>query len=168
MDLEDAVIESGQAAIAHRNLNRRITIPMPPDLVKLNEAAVSDYLLGQTTDEQKDRLKYELVRQQNGITSELHSRIAFAFSSLVLVIIGASLGMELRSGNFVTAFAISVVPALLCIVLIVTGQHMSQNIPRVLPESFSNPLKLGVPMMWSGNIVVAAAGAVLFGRLSRT
>ncbi len=168
MDLEDVVIESGQAAIAHRNLNRRITIAMPPDLAKLNDTPVADYLLGQTTDEQKDRLKYELVRQQNGITSELHSRVAFAFSSLVLVIIGASLGMELRSGNFVTAFAVSVVPALLCIVLIVTGQHMSQNIPRVLPQSFSNPLQLGVWLMWSGNFIVFWAGAVLFWRLRRT
>jgi len=171
MDLEDAVIETGTTQIAHRNLNRRITIPMPPELKNLDQTPVRQYLQDRgasLTDEQKGRLNYELVRQNNGIESELHSRVAFAISSLVLVVVGASLGMQFKSGNFITAFAVSVIPALLCIALIVTGQHVSQNIPRVLPGSFVNPLAIGIPIIWSGNVMVAAVGSVLFWKLRRT
>ena len=37
--------------------------------------------------------------------------------------VGAALGMMFKSGNFLSAFALSAVPALVCIALIVTGQH---------------------------------------------
>ena len=59
--------------------------------------------------------------------------------------------MMFKSGNFLTAFAISVVPALICIALIVAGQHTCENIPWKL-ENFHNPLNLGIALIWSGNV----------------
>jgi lipopolysaccharide export LptBFGC system permease protein LptF len=169
LDMEDAVIETSTTEIAHRNLNRRLTIDMPEDLRKLDQTPVAQYIQNRTlTDSQRGRLNYELIRQNNGISSELHSRVAFAFSSLVLVAVGASLGMQLKSGNFITAFAVSVVPALICIVLIVTGKQVSQNIPREIPENFVNPIALGLTIMWAGNALVLGAGSVLIWRQRAT
>ena len=58
--------------------------------------------------------------------------------------------MMFRSGNFLTAFALSVVPALICIALIVAGQHTCENVPWKL-DNFQNPLNLGLALIWSGN-----------------
>jgi hypothetical protein len=74
--------------------------------------------------------------------------------------------MMLRSGNFMSAFAVSVVPALLCIALIVTGQHTCENVPRELTTD-NNPIDLGLALIWSGNVAVFIIAAALLGRLQR-
>ena len=74
-----------------------------------------------------ERLVYAMVDLINHIRSEMHARAAFVLSCLLLVVMGASLGMMFRSGNFLTAFAVSVVPAMFSTVLIVTGQHTAES-----------------------------------------
>ena len=69
------------------------------------------------------------------------------------------MGMMFRTGNFLSAFALSVMPALLCIALIVTGQHVAEADPK--------NLALGLSIVWSGNVLVLLIGAVLFGNLRR-
>ena len=78
----------------------------------------------------------------NTVRSKLHSRASFAMSCLILVMVGCALGMMFRSGNFLNAFALSVVPALISIALIITGQHTAENIPKEL-INFHNPYELG-------------------------
>jgi hypothetical protein len=85
---------------------------------------------------------------------------------LILVIVGCALGMMFKSGNFLSAFALSVVPALVCIALIVAGQHTCENVPWKL-DNFQNPLSLGLSLIWSGNVVVLVLAAVLWTRLTR-
>jgi hypothetical protein len=97
----------------------------------------------------------------------MHSRASFAVSCLILVIIGAALGMMFKSGNFLTAFAISVVPALMCIALIVTGANVCSSIPWRNLESFENPLKAGLALIWSGNAIVLVIAISLMWRLQR-
>ena len=46
------------------------------------------------------------------LQSEIHSRASFAISCLVLVLVGCALGMMFRSSNFLSAFAVSFVPAM--------------------------------------------------------
>ena len=70
-----------------------------------------------------------MVSLGNGIVSESNSRASFAVSCLILVMVGCSLGMMFRSGNFLTAFAVSFIPALLCITLIVAGQQTCRPSP---------------------------------------
>jgi hypothetical protein len=74
-----------------------------------------------------------------------------------------------RSGNFLNAFAVSVVPALISIALIITGQHTCENLPPAhqITSSFSNPLNLGLALIWSGNAVVAVIALALIGKLQR-
>src|SRR5205814_2312851 len=115
---------------------------------------------------QQKSLARAILKISNSVISELHSRVSFALSCLVLVMVGCALGMMFKSGNFLTAFAVSVVPALVSIALIITGQHTCENIPHDI-ANFQNSLKLGIGLIWSGNIAVAAIGVVLLGRLQR-
>ena len=102
----------------------------------------------------------------NHIASELNARAAFVVSCLLLVVVGSSLGMMFRSGNFLTAFAVSVVPAMLSTVLIVTGQHTAEATPDWVTAA-NNPLHLGLAIIWSGNVAIAIAAAVMVARLQR-
>ena len=111
-------------------------------------------------------LNRKLTRLLNGIQSELHGRASFAISCLILVMVGCALGMMFRSGNFLTAFALSVIPALVCIALIVAGQHTCENVPWNL-EKFQNPINLGIALIWSGNAIVLTLAVILWGRLAR-
>src|SRR5678810_20721 len=98
----------------------------------------------------------------------IRDRLSFAVSCFILVMVGCALGMMFRSGNFLSAFAVSVVPALLSIALVVTGQHTCENVPwNVNPASWNNPLHTGLLIIWSGNVAVAAIAVVLLWRLQR-
>jgi len=70
-----------------------------------------------------------------------------------------------KSGNFLSAFAVSVIPALLCVTLIVAGQHKCENVPWEL--SHYTGIGMGIAMIWSGNAVVLLIAVVLLGRLQR-
>jgi hypothetical protein len=74
--------------------------------------------------------------------------------------------MMFRSGNFLSAFAISVIPAGMCILLIITGQHTCESVPWDI-RNFNNPLEFGIYMIWTGNVIVAILATVLLGRLQR-
>ena len=74
--------------------------------------------------------------------------------------------MMFRSGNFLTAFAVSVIPAMLSTVLIVTGQHTAESTPLGV-DAAHNPLRLGLAIIWSGNAVIGVAAVVLLVRLQR-
>jgi hypothetical protein len=84
----------------------------------------------------------------------------------MLVMVGCALGMMFRSGNFLSAFALSVVPALICIALIVTGQHTCENVPWDVSH-WQNTLGLGLVLIWSGNVAVAIIAIALLTRLQR-
>jgi len=160
----DVVIESDAELTRHEKYSRSINIPMPADLRKIELHTVEHYLKGSPAErkidrEARDKLKYEYTKLVASIRSEMHSRASFAVSCLILVMVGCALGMVSKSGNFLSAFAVSVIPALLCITLIVTGQHVCENTPKAMT--------LGLSLIWSGNVVVAALAVVLLGGLQR-
>ncbi len=77
------------------------------------------------------------------IAGTLNERSAFSASVLVLVLLGAVLGIVFRGSQAVVAFGISFVPSLLVIILIVTGKQLAQNAVSHV---------LGMATMWSGII----------------
>jgi len=105
---------------------------------------------------------------RNDLVSEMHARMAFALSCLILVLVGCALGMMFRSGNFLTAFAVSFIPALMSITLIIAGQQTCGNIPWQRGPTWENPLNMGVALIWSGNIANFALASGLLWRLWRT
>ena len=91
------------------------------------------------------------------ITVELHSRLGFGVSCVVLVLLGAALGIVFRSGHLLTAFGLSFVPAALCLITLFTGKHIAEQNP--------DNMYLGVAFLWSGIMATAAANVVIYRRL---
>lgn len=149
------------------NYSALIAVPMPPELQVLNDRLVSSYLVSKDlTKGDRERLGREYMILTNNILAESNGRASFAVSCFILVLVGCALGMMFRSGNFLTAFAVSFVPAVICITLIVAGQQTCHAVPWKV-DAHSNPLRLGLALIWSGNVINLAIAGGLLGRLQR-
>jgi lipopolysaccharide export LptBFGC system permease protein LptF len=167
VELKDVLVDAGETQTPKSELPRNFVLPMPPDIAAM-KTRTPDVYLGTAVrhESQRQRLLFAWVDLINHVRSEMHARAAFVVSCLLLVLVGASLGMMFRSGNFLTAFAVSVVPAMLSVVLIVTGQHTAENVPKDLTP-FNNPLNAGIAIIWAGNVIIAIGAIVLLTRLQR-
>jgi uncharacterized membrane protein len=116
---------------------------------------------------QAEFLRRELKQLLNMIRAESHARASFAVSCLILVMVGCTLGMIFRSGNFLTAFAVSFIPAMLSITLIIAGQRTAGTINTHDLKPYTDPLQLGLGLIWCGNVVNLAIAGVLMYRLHR-
>jgi hypothetical protein len=96
-----------------------------------------------------------LVRK---IVCEMHARSAFSASVLVLLVLGAALGIIFRGGQMLTAFVISFLPGLFVTVMIIMGRQLAEKEHTVL---------LGLCVIWGGIALVALADAVVLGRYLR-
>ncbi|CAN5423984.1 hypothetical protein BH09PLA1_BH09PLA1_30120 [soil metagenome] len=173
VELADATVKSGQTITPRSRFLRPFSVRMPAELIDFQNKRVDDYRHGGATasgyNPATDRvmaLQRNWLKLTNSIKSEIHARASFSVACWVLVLVGCGLGMMFRSGNFLSAFAISVIPAGLCILLIITGQHTCESVPWDI-RNFNNPLEFGIYMIWTGNVVVAILAAVLLGRLQR-
>jgi lipopolysaccharide export LptBFGC system permease protein LptF len=177
LDLYDVLIRStdiglGAEPTQLRNWPRTIDVAMD-DAVKLvrKTKTLSEYSHDPAlAAEDGNFLRREQVVVNNAVRGELHSRASFAVSCLILVMVGCALGMMFKSGNFLTAFAVSFAPALLCITLVVAGQQTADHIPDLINAKFlahNRPLELGIALIWSGNAVVFVMAATLIAKLRR-
>ena len=89
------------------------------------------------------------------IVAEMHGRLALGVSGFLLVIAGAALGLIFRGGQVLSAFAISVAPAVLAYIMVVMGEQMVTN-PKVAPW-------IGLAAIWSGNALLALGNACIYG-----
>jgi len=92
------------------------------------------------------------------IVATLHERAAFSSSALLLVVLGAALGIIFRGAHLLTAFAISFVPSLVVFVAIASGKQMAHN--------SATPL-LGLIVMWAGLGVVGVLDYLTLTRFLR-
>ncbi len=93
------------------------------------------------------------------IIAEMHSRIAFGLSCMLLVTLGAALGVIFKGGQVISAFAITVIPAAGIIVMILMGKQLIAN-----PKASD---LLGFVAIWGGIIIMGILNAGVFYRLSR-
>jgi hypothetical protein len=115
---------------------------------------------------EKRKLVRTLTELANDIVIESNSRLSFAISCLILTFVGCALGMMFRSGNFLNAFAISFIPAMIAITLIVAGRNVGGSLPLQYPKA-ENPVHLGLVLTWAGNAANAVLATVLWWRLQR-
>lgn len=168
IDLYDAITQSGDEATPRSRFSQSASVPMPPDVEAVTQRSLAYYVRDPALNEvQRNHLRREQIVVSNAVRDELHSRASFAVSCLILVVVGCGLGMMFRSGNFLSAFAVSFIPALLCITLIVAGQRTADHVPIDVLNHFQNPLNLGIGLIWSGNMVVLAIAIALIARLRR-
>jgi lipopolysaccharide export LptBFGC system permease protein LptF len=91
--------------------------------------------------------------------AEMHGRYAMIVTCVLLVILGAALGLRFRYGHILTAFFISMGPALFAIFAILMGTKLVRGSPEHMHAL--------TWIVWSGNIVVAGINAVFVGRMLR-
>lgn len=167
---ENAAVQAGpnDRPALRDKFRRDFSLPAPEQITEINSRSAASHRNDVNLPAPlANKLTRSLVQARNEVIGELNSRMSFAVSCFILVLIGVSLGMMFKSGNSLTAFAVSVGPALLCILLNVTGQHTLENIPRIIGTKWVNPLPVGVAMIWTGNIAVLVTSAVLLYRLQR-
>jgi len=158
VELNDAALHTQSGVSERASFSRSFAVPMPPEIENMAKRTLADYLCDPNTGPgDAALLRHEEAAANNAVRSELHSRASFAVSCLSLVMIGCALGMMFRSGNFLNAFAVSFVPALLCITLIVCGQQCATHVPDDVAPGYHDPLHLGLAFIWAGNISVTAA-----------
>jgi hypothetical protein len=172
VELADATVKSGNTTTPRTRFLRPFSVPMPEDLVEYKYRRIEDYrdaprsarIRSDPINPATDRLMAldrNWYRLTNSIKSEIHARASFSVACWVLVLVGCALGMMFRSGNFLSAFAISAVPAILIITLITSGQQVAAS--SQIPDA----LRKGLALIWSGNAVVAALAIFLLARLQR-
>jgi len=132
-------------------------LPLPGDVVAEARAIPLMEILrdpSSVTDDAKiiddiDRLKHRSIRRLiSRIKAEMHMRAAYSLSCLLMVALGAALGLIFRGGQVVSAFAITVVPASLVIVMMLMGKQMVTN-PDVSAY-------WGLVTIWAGILLLAA------------
>ncbi len=144
-----------------------LSIPMPPDLQLLRQRTADQYLNSNYLPEMRMELERQMIRVHNDAVAEMHSRASFALSCLVLVVMGCCMGMIFRSGDFLTAFAVCVIPALATITLVVAGQQLATDLPDNISHGFRNPLPLALSMIWTGNALIGIIALGVMRRLHR-
>ena len=168
VELYDVEMVSRDGSVGRKAATYGLTVPMPPDVEAVGRRTYRDYVTpGQyPAGGPPQRLFRELALLNNDIQSEIYARISFSLSCLILTVVGCALGMMFKSGNFLSAFAVSFVPALLSITLIVAGQRVCGTVPMDYPKS-PNPLQMGLTLIWSGNAVNLLLAIILWWRLQR-
>ncbi|HSH95712.1 MAG TPA: hypothetical protein VK968_16330, partial [Roseimicrobium sp.] len=171
MELVNLVLHEPDGDIERGNLTQAFTVTMPKDIAELSNLPIEKYASDKPDAPLMRRALWrELLILKNDIASEMNSRGAFAVSCLFLLMAGCALGMMFKSGNFLSAFALSFIPALLCITLIIAGQRTCGNVPNDFWKygGFRDPLNMGIAIIWSGNAAVFLLASGLMWRLHRT
>jgi lipopolysaccharide export LptBFGC system permease protein LptF len=112
------------------------------------------------TDQLRRLIKATVDELQRKIVSELQGRAAFAVAGMLLVMLGAALGVVFRSGHALVAFGVAAVPGLLTILAILLGKQVAES-------NASHLQQLGVVFIWAGNIVIAGVTAFFYGKLMK-
>ena len=168
LELYDVVSRSGGETVERKSYPQSFTVPMPPDVAAIQTQGLKYYQRMSSGSIERQAVGRALLVLSNQVLAESHSRVSFAISCLVLVMVGCSLGLMFRSGNFLSAFAVSFIPALFTITLIVAGQRVSGSIPDQLKAGYTNtPLSMGMALIWTGNCVNFVLAVVLLGRLQK-
>ena len=158
----DVVIQTEEEQARHKKFGQPVFgLPLPPNVAALQKNTVSHYLDNKSRKvDVTSKLATGRIKLLAKLQAEIHSRASFAISCLVLVMVGCALGMLFRSSNFLSAFAVSFIPAMFSVALIVTGQQICSHA--------RNSAVLGLTFIWGGNALVLLLAAGLIAKLQRT
>lgn len=109
-----------------------------------------------------ENARYSLLKDMSElgleISSEVHSRLAFSASSLVMLLLAAGLAIIFRGGQLLTAFVISFAPGLLVVMMNIMGRQMAEKPLLHVP---------GVALIWIGIGLLIIADVVVLTRYLR-
>jgi hypothetical protein len=135
-------------------------VPIPDPYIRLADEYAEELLrnpetdlpLGQQIADARESITRELTQETRNINGIIHSRAAFSVSCLLLIVLGAGLGIVFRGGQAMVAFGLSCIPFALVTVAITMGRHMAQN---------EGTETVGLVIIWVGCALVALADALL-------
>jgi len=172
IDLPDGAdvrtISEGRMPPQRRQNWRMGQLPIPEYLVQKANTIGLDDVCTQARQLTRDEsiikkianLKDSMIgRLTKKIKAEMHMRAAYSLSCLLMVAMGAALGLMLRGGQVASAFAISVVPASVVIVMMMMGKQMARN--------DALPIVWGLLTIWLGVLGLLAANGMIYLHLSR-
>ena len=96
---------------------------------------------------------------RNKVSGEIHTRLAFAYSTVVFVLLGAAIGTIFRGGTPLKAFLISFMPWVAAMLLITFGKRLAEG-------AVDSPIA-GVTVIWATVIGFSIVTAVVLGWLLR-
>ena len=96
---------------------------------------------------------YDIKKLTGKILGEMHGRVAYGASCFLLVVLGASLGILFRGGQILSAFALSVIPAAIVVIMVLMGKQMLGNpgVPRIS----------GLTAIWGGILLLVLANGYM-------
>jgi lipopolysaccharide export LptBFGC system permease protein LptF len=166
--LNTSIHEAGDAPEATRRQEKYELGPyaMPAEILARTQTLGLDELVSQAADKKSgiSPSVRNMVRElyHKGVThlllrvrAEMHQRLAYGISCLLMVMLGAALGLLLRGGQVLAAFAITAVPASCVIIMLLMGKQMIAN-PAV-------PAWYGICIIWGGIAALAVVNAYFYG-----
>lgn len=108
---------------------------------------------------QQEVIRNELIKVDNQIISELHSRLVFGIGCITLILTGICLGIMFRGGHVLSAFGISTIPAGILIVFIMAGKQLTKN-----PAT---PASVGIGVMWGGLVLLTLLAVWFYRKLAK-
>jgi lipopolysaccharide export LptBFGC system permease protein LptF len=110
-------------------------------------------------EELQDKLGRRIWKTFAEIKAEMHSRLVFGTGCVPMVLIGIALGIILKSGHQLSAFAASCIPAGVLMLCMIMGRNVTKNIGA---QAVS-----GIVLMWTGFVVLSVLAVVLYQKLLR-
>jgi len=105
------------------------------------------------------QLRRKTAKTLAEIGSETHSRLVFGLGCITLILTGIGLGIILKGGHLLTAFAASALPALALVACIMMGKNIAENLgARALS---------GISLMWTSLIILSALMVLMYRRMLR-
>ncbi len=115
--------------------------------------------LGPRLEDVRISLYRELGEQARRVIAIIHARAAFSISCIVLILLGAVLGIVFRGGQALVSFGLSCIPFAVVVVTIIMGRQLSHN---------ETTHVAGLIVIWTGiGLVIIADGLMLFRWLRR-
>lgn len=142
-------------------------IPIPNAYIRLADSCTDELIrnpeadlnLGQHILEEREAVTDELAQQVRNINSIIHMRAAFSAGCVLLIVLGAGLGIVARGGQALVSFGLSCIPFVVVVVTITMGRQLSQNKGTEVP---------GLVVIWVGvGLALVANLVVLFRWLRR-
>lgn len=96
---------------------------------------------------------YTVRRLLRKVRAEIHQRLGYGISCMLMVMLGAALGLLLRGGQILAAFVISAIPTSVVVVLLLMGRELIGNV--------GVPAIRGMVAIWGG-VGALAAGTAYF------
>ncbi len=164
--LNDVTILAGSQQVEnalHRRRDEIGSLAVPEEIVARSEQIDPGDLLKNATDYTDSPQVLKMIKDVHGsmiprlkskIYAEMHQRLAYGISCLLMVMLGAALGLLFRGGEALVAFAISAGPASAVIVMMLMGKQLIAN-PGV-PEAY------GIIVIWGGIAAMIGATAYIY------